>query len=477
MLDDVWNDKQEKWFELRDILSCGSSGSSIIVTTRQNKVAQIMRTLPPHYLMGLSCEYCWMLLKQRAFGLEEEEKEYPELEIIGKEIVKKCGGVPLAAKALGGILRFQKTEKEWIYVRESEIWKLSAEGSLIMPALRLSYHHLPLELRQCFANFAAFPKDRKIEKEELIYVWIAHCYISSKRTLGVEDVGNEICNELILSSLFQSSSKDEISMHDLVHDLAESVMENKVPGVQMERNITTASSTIRQVDFLRRYIMFPKIFQQDIDISSISELRSLRILDANRTGIKYLPSSIGRLKHLRYLNLSVSEIRTLPSSLCSLWNLQMLNLDYCNRLVALPKNMRYLCNLQHLCLSHCTSLSEMPSQMRELTRLRTLSMFIVGANKGNQLEELGFLNLSGRLEIQHLERVKGQIEAKRANLADKLNLRDLILSWERNSLSKLGEDVDEMVLDALEPHPSLEELSINGFSGRRFPVWMTNSTL
>ncbi|KAH6757485.1 hypothetical protein C2S52_023353 [Perilla frutescens var. hirtella] len=427
VLDDVWNDQQEKWFELRDILSCGSAGASIIVTTRQKKIADIMQTLPAHRLKGLSDEHCWMLLRQRAFGQEEVS---PDLEGIGMQIVKKCSGVPLAAKALGGILRFKRSEKDWIYVRDSDIWKLSPEA-MILPALRLSYHHLPLELRQCFAYFAAFDKDKMINKEELIRLWIAHGYISD------EDVGYERCNELLLRSLLEPGVfQSDVSMHDLVHDLAQSIMENKVPGIQIERNVTSAS-TIRQVNLQDRCVFFPKCFQQDMDISSIMELTSLRVLNAFGTRIKYLPQSIGNLKHLRYLNFSCTEIHTLPNSLCGLWNLQILNLDYCRRVVALPKNMRYLHNLQHLCLEKCESLSEMPSRIGELIGLKTLSTFVVGLNKGNQLEELQCLNISGRLHIRHLERVKDHMDAMKANIAEKMNLRRLTLSWERKNASKL----------------------------------------
>ncbi|KAL7122809.1 hypothetical protein ACP275_01G067000 [Erythranthe tilingii] len=48
VLDDVWNECQEKWAELKNVVACGSKGSSIIVTTRLKKVADIMETLPPH---------------------------------------------------------------------------------------------------------------------------------------------------------------------------------------------------------------------------------------------------------------------------------------------------------------------------------------------------------------------------------------------------------------------------------------------
>jgi hypothetical protein len=45
-----------------------------------------MGTMPPHDLSILSDIDCWKLLKQRAFGPNEEERE--ELIVIGKEIVK-----------------------------------------------------------------------------------------------------------------------------------------------------------------------------------------------------------------------------------------------------------------------------------------------------------------------------------------------------------------------------------------------------
>ncbi|XP_047953599.1 putative disease resistance protein RGA1 [Salvia hispanica] len=119
VMDDVWNNHQHKWFELRDILSCGSTGSSVVVTTHQKKVADIMTTLQIHCLEGLSDEHCWALLQQRAFGPGEEVPL--QLEIIGKQTVKKCAGVPLAATTLGGILRFKRSKEEWIHVRDSEI--------------------------------------------------------------------------------------------------------------------------------------------------------------------------------------------------------------------------------------------------------------------------------------------------------------------------------------------------------------------
>ncbi|EYU23292.1 hypothetical protein MIMGU_mgv1a023527mg [Erythranthe guttata] len=484
VLDDVWNEDQHKWSELRNALACGSNGSSIIITTRLKKVVDTMGTLPPHYLTGLSEEHCWTLLRERALG--QDKDEFSNLEAIGKQIVKKCAGVPLAAKALGGLLRFKRTENEWNYVKESEIWELPQEETSILPALRLSYHHLPLELRQCFAYCAVFPKDTFIRKDELIFMWMAHGYISSKGVLEMEDVGNEICNELVLRSLLQivtgTNIKTNLIMHDLVHDLAQSIMENRTTGAHTQRNVTSTApnSKLRQVNLRKKSVAFPTSNQPEMDMSFIlTKFCRLRILDASRTGINELSYAVGSLKHLRHLNLSETRIRTLPESLSSLCNLQVLNLDYCKDLVALPKKMRCLINLRHLFLESCTSLKEMPSKIRELTCLRTLSLFVVGRDRGNQLEELQCLNLGGRLTIPHLERVENPVDAKKANLREKKNLHRLSLVWESDNIaSRLEvEERDEKLLESLEPHRNLESLGIRGFGGRFFPIWMSNSTL
>ncbi|KAL7122805.1 hypothetical protein ACP275_01G066900 [Erythranthe tilingii] len=425
-----------------------------------------------------------MLLRERAFGRDKEE--YPNLEAIGKQIVNKCAGVPLAAKALGGLLRFKRTEMEWNYVKESEVWELAQEETLILPALRLSYHHLPLALRQCFAYCAIFPKGSRIKKEELIFMWMAHGYISSRGALEVEDVGNDICNELVLRSLLQYDLDEDATtliMHDLLHDLALSIMESKIPGTQFQRTSfrSASDSRIRQVNLRKKIVAFPTSHRSEMNMPFIlKKFRRLRILDASWAGIYELSSAVGNLKHLRHLNLSGTQIRSLPDSLCSLWNLRVLNLDGCKRLEALPKNMRYLINLRHLFLKDCKALKVMPFKLRELTRLRTLSLFIVGYN--SNLEELQWLRLGGNLKINYLGRVKDPMDATKTNIAGKQNLRCLCLNWvidEKYRITSRKEDMDrdEKVLKALEPHPNLEILKISGFNGRRFPVWMSNLTL
>uniref|UniRef100_F6H8Z2 Disease resistance RPP13-like protein 1 n=1 Tax=Vitis vinifera TaxID=29760 RepID=F6H8Z2_VITVI len=188
VLDDVWNENYTNWHMLQTPFTVGLNGSKIIVTTRSDKVASIMRSVHIHHLGQLSFEDCWSLFAKHAFE-NGDSSLHPELEEIGKGIVKKCKGLPLAAKTLGGALYSELRVKEWEFVLNSETWDLPNDE--ILPALRLSYSFLPSHLKRCFAYCSIFPKDYEFEKENLILLWMAEGFLQqfeSKKTM--EEVGD-----------------------------------------------------------------------------------------------------------------------------------------------------------------------------------------------------------------------------------------------------------------------------------------------
>ena len=61
VLDDVWNENYVDWEMLSKPFKSGAPGSAVIVTTHNDVVASIMRTVPTHRLKTLLDEDCWSL--------------------------------------------------------------------------------------------------------------------------------------------------------------------------------------------------------------------------------------------------------------------------------------------------------------------------------------------------------------------------------------------------------------------------------
>jgi len=138
----------------KKVQQMGTKGATILVTTRLEQVASIMETHPAYRLIKLSQDYSWSLFKHHAFGPNREERE--EIVAIGKEIVRKCVGSPLAIKTLGSLLCDEIEVTQWQNIKGSEFWNIREESSItgeetsIMRALKLSYFNLELSLGKIF---------------------------------------------------------------------------------------------------------------------------------------------------------------------------------------------------------------------------------------------------------------------------------------------------------------------------------------
>ncbi|KAF7152633.1 hypothetical protein RHSIM_Rhsim01G0056900 [Rhododendron simsii] len=214
----------------------------------------------------------------------------------------------------------------------------------------------------------------------------------------------------------------------------------------------------------------------DVPLRLLPGLKRLRVLSLRRYKIGELSSSIGDLKHVRYIDLSCALILTLPESICTLYNLQTLILRDCKNLNTLPANMSDLISLRHLDVTGANFLREMPPKIEKLTSLQTLSNFIVGNGNGSTIAELSnLIHLRGTLSISGLENVADALDARRANLKDKQGLNVLSMEWSNISNNSRNVNVESRVIDMLEPHKKLKELSINGYGGFTFPTWVGNS--
>ncbi|KAM7474143.1 hypothetical protein LguiB_021386 [Lonicera macranthoides] len=498
VLDDVWNDNIVEW---EDFKSCllgvnTTKGNNIVVTTRKQGVASIMGTHDSHCLQLLSDDTIWSIFKQKAFATGGAPMTQ-ELEEIGLEIAKKCRGVPLAAKVVGGMMFSKKDKDEWLDVRESVPWVSGEdENEVVMGILKLSFNHLPSpSIKQCFAYCSIFIKDQIIEKEQLIQLWMALGFLqfddfgSSKKVM--EDVGNQFFNDLVRNSLFQDVTKDrhgdivDCKMHDLVHDLAQSVSKsecfcldndslvNKIPQVRhlalysSGEAIWTALSK-EKARYLHTLFLDDSILYHSIP-NNISNFKCLRVLKLSGVLSENLLNIISKLKHLRYLDLSNASTKVLPKSIGKLYNLQTLCLGFWEK--ELPDELSNLINLRHLHYIEGPSFRQ-PMQLGRLTCLQTLPWFDVGREKGRRIEELGFLkHLRGSVLIRCLEQVSGREEAQKANLFEKTNAYKLQFQWSCDREVNMKND-DEEVLEGLQPHSHLKRLSVQYFLGNKFPTWM-----
>ncbi|CAJ1977959.1 unnamed protein product [Sphenostylis stenocarpa] len=505
VLDDVWNEDRDQWKSLQTPLKYGAKGSKILVTTRSSKVATTVLSNKVHELKQLQEDHSWQLFAKHAFQ-DNNHRLNVEVESIGKKIVEKCKGLPLALETIGCLLHTKSSVSEWDSVLISKIWDLPKEDSKIVPALLLSYYHLPSHLKRCFAYCALFPKDQEFDKESLILLWMAENFLQcSQQSRSPEVVGELYFDDLLSRSFFQQSVKDNKTffiMHDLLNDLAKYVCGNicfrfgvdedkRIPvrtrHLSLVTNEDQYSDEFGSLYYAKRLRTFmPTSRRISIDNywdckmvmdELFSKFKFLRVLSLSCCrSLKEVPGLVGDLKHLRSLDLSSTLIQKLPDSTCSLYNLQILKLNSCFNLKELPSNLHKLTNLRRLELMK-TNLRKMPVHLGKLNNLQVMmSSFMVGESSEFSIQQLGDLSLRGGITIEHLENILNPLDAMAADLKSKTNLVELTLKW-NDSWNFADLMKESEVLENLQPSKYLEKLSIWNYGGTQFPSWLVNSSL
>ncbi|KAG2632055.1 putative disease resistance protein RGA4 isoform X2 [Panicum virgatum] len=503
VLDDVWNHDEHKWERLKSYLQHGGRGSSLLTTTRDDKVAQLMGTTEANNLKSLDEIYIKEIIETKAFGSKQVEQRPRELvEMVG-DIVKRCSGSPLAATALGSVLRTKTSKQEWEGILNRSM--ICDEENGILPVLKLSYNCLPSYMRQCFAFCAMFPQDYEIDVQSLIHLWMANGFIPEQPGVCHETIGEKIFNELKSRSFFQDlksvpfdkristsarstnmyCSRITCKIHDLMHDVAESAMGKECAAIttrpsQSEGALHSTRHLYLSVNRPENHLnASPEkgspAFQTLIcdgyvkeDMKILSKYNSIRALKIDRGSFlrpKYL-------HHLRYLDLSGSDIEALPEDISILYHLQTLNLSDCRVLQRLPKELKYLTSLRHLYTHKCPKLKSMPAELGHLSCLQTLTCFVVGTDTScSNVRELQNLDLGGRLELRQLENVARADVVEAAGLGNKKKLTELELVWTDNDQQAQNNNHKEVVL-GLKPHDGLKALRIYSCGSSTFPSWM-----
>ncbi|CAL4993328.1 unnamed protein product [Urochloa decumbens] len=293
VLDDIWNERRDCWELFCRPLSTAKF-CQIIVTTRSEQVARLIQTMPCYFLSCLTSDESWSLFSQAAFIVEQESDIPTNLRNIGKCIVQKCKGLPLAIKTLGSMLRYETDKRRWEDVLENDLWDFEQPRNEVLPALELSYKNMPVYLRRCFISMCLYPKAYQFEQHKLLNMWKLLDLLRCDGNDDEDAIGRQYLNELIQRSMLQIGlSRTWYCLHDLIRDLTcflageEFYRLEGDPLTEIPENISTR------------------------ELRNINKVRELRIGGlSNIRHVKYAQEAqLQRKKYLQSLKLSFSVLK------------------------------------------------------------------------------------------------------------------------------------------------------------------------
>ncbi|RCV19623.1 hypothetical protein SETIT_3G400800v2 [Setaria italica] len=307
VIDDIWD--ASAWYVIRCALPESMNGSRVITTTRIEAVARACSTnhIECVYKMkALSDQDSKRLFFKRIFGLEDACPSY--LKEVSGEIVKKCGGLPLAIITISSLLANQsnKLKENWDYVRNSlgSNFEPSLEG--MRQILSLSYTNLPYHLKACMLYLGIYPEDYTINKNDLARQWVAEGFIYKASATDPEDIAKNYFNDLVNRSMIQPADTDyngeviSCKVHDMVLDLIlhKSREENFVTVIDDIQDMTGHKDKIRRLSFNQDSVIDSR-FMGSVQLSQTRTLA--RFGSSSR-----LPPFL-QFKHLRVLIIETSR--------------------------------------------------------------------------------------------------------------------------------------------------------------------------
>ncbi|KAH6809244.1 MAPK/ERK kinase kinase 1 [Perilla frutescens var. frutescens] len=476
MQNDSWIHIKQFWFNVVGL------GSKILITTTSKDVAHLVAN-QSFELSQLSTYAGWVMCTYLALDSGDSIEDMPIS--MAKRLAALCRGNPLLLKLVGSLMKYD-------YMISNAISSLDFMENILMSSfdesvvVLMCVWAIPPHLRQCLAYCALFRKGCALNKERIIDMWMAHGLV--KPSLGnnyLHGIGESYFHQLLSRSFLTDITYSQYGnitefrlpglIHKIMHNLAIIFWKGKVGVIGSisedagQLSIVSLLEEKINPDLLQMLILSPSTYSGGSLDHSLLQLKDLQSLDLSCSGIRNFPDDICALTELRYLNLSYTLIESLPSSIMNLSQLQTLDLSCSYHFKVLPKGICSLTKMSHLDLSLCDSLSYLPSGIRSLTSLSSMPLFVLGKDHDNAcLGDLRLLNqLRGRLEIRNLENAKEISEARDAMLHKK-NLQHLKLSWNQSSDDCLK------LLELLQPNPHLKVLEITGYSGVRFPWWISS---
>ena len=395
-----------------------------------------------------------------------ENKCPHELEQVSRNILKKCGGVPLAIITIASLLSSTKrikTSDQWHALLNS-IGHGLAEGDSVEKMQRImsfSYYDLPPHMKACLLYLSIFLEDYEIPRDQLIWRWIAEGFVQrEKHETSHFELGESYFNELInrssiepididmegravymiwcLISYFNCQVEITLLLYTMIFNKKTS-LQSKVRRLALQSSVasmpqvTMNLSQVRSVTVFRPAInllpplsSFHVLRVLDIDgfelqylryVGNLFHLRYLRFFAKNypENGGK-LPVEIGNLRFLQTIDITGIDTEELPWTIIQLRQLMCLHVHHNTRLPDEIGNLTSLEALSTVCLYRSPNFVK---QLQSLTGLRELSILSYGMDETlmeNLVESLCKLQKLKTLEVRALSPLLNLRPTLRCNL-------------------------------------------------------------
>ncbi|KAK9131305.1 hypothetical protein Sjap_011792 [Stephania japonica] len=433
ILDDVW---QEITLEEVGIPEPNARNNcKIVLTTRLLPVCDSMETQSTVEVNCLSDEEAWELFVSKNGNQVLSTSEFKQ---VAKEVVRQCGGLPLAIVTIGRAMRRKRDIRDWRHtldeLRSSKSPGTTGMEKRVFKILRYSYNHLRTEVQKCFLYCAFYPEDHQIQPYDLVEYWVAEGYMDVERSEYVEwdreveiNKGFMILQELkdacLLETVQGSRESEHVKMHDLVRDLAIKIMRDELgyvskTGLNLTELAKETWKTANKISLMRNeirslpdqlncpnlstlllrrnpysssintYSSAPEAYTDGIDLPEnfFSQMLALRVLDLSECNMTMLPTSISHLTNLRALFLRDTHVEGIPS-LEKLKELQLLNLH--NSHIQDLSGMDSLTKLRFLDLTDTIAVRNLQANM--IAKLTLLEDLRVGDVKSGCIQEMAHL--------------------------------------------------------------------------------------